>query len=1154
MTGDEKLRDYLKRVTVDLHDSRLRLRELESAGSEPVAIVGMSCRYPGAIGSAEDLWDAVTSGRDAICEFPSNRGWDLERLYDPDPDHPGTTYVREGGFLHDAAEFDADFFSISPREALAMDPQQRSLLEVSWEAIEHTGLDPLALQGSQTGVFVGGAFNGYGGGPTGSNGGSPEAPAESVDGHYGSGTLSSIMSGRVSYALGLEGPALTIDTACSSSLVALHLACGSLRVGESSLALVGGVNFMPSPIVFLELARQRGLAPDGRCKSYADSADGTSWSEGVGVLVLERLSEARRKGHRVLAIVRGSAVNQDGASNGLTAPNGPSQQRVIRRALANAGLSARDVDAVEGHGTGTTLGDPIEAQALLATYGQDRPGDRPLWLGSIKSNIGHTQAAAGVAGVIKMVMALQRGILPRTLHIDRPSQQVDWSAGEVSLLVDEQPWPQREQPRRAGISSFGASGTNAHVILEEAAPSHPDAPEPSTGDRSISGRSGEREGLGKDVTSAGGAPTREGLLRRGEAVPLIVSARDAGGLRGQAERLSSHLSATPAQEAVDVGFSLTKRSLFDHRAVALGAEPRELLGQLEAIADESQAADVLRGAVGPRGPGGIVFVFPGQGSQWPGMALDLLERSSVFAQRLRECGEALAPFLDWSLEDVLRGAGNAPGLDRIDVVQPTLFATMVALAELWVSCGVRPAAVVGHSQGEIAAAHLAGILPLKDAARMVALRSRMLTNLVGHGGVVSLALGHEQARELLERWGGRLVVSGVNGPRSVAVAGDREALTELLEQCASSDVRAREIKATVATHSAHEESLREEAMEMLAGIAPRAGEIAFYSTVTRGSLDSARLDAEYWYRNLREPVEFERVTRALLADGFRTFVEVSPHPVLAVGLHETVEAAALESSAEAREPADTDGPAGPTRPRVQEIGIHGSLRRDEDGPRRFLVSLSELWVRGVEVDWDAVFEGSGARTVQLPTYAFQRRRYWLQASSEASGDVSTVGLTPAEHPLLGAAVALAEDDGWLFTGRVCLRQHPWLADHMVGGATVVPGTTFVEIALRAGAEVECDVLQDLVFETPLVLTELEAVRLQLALGPPDEAGQRTIAIFSSPERASDEGEHVRMTHRWSPTHIRWVARHGLQRARNPSRSMICTTTSPGWDSSTGPAS
>ncbi|HTA15562.1 MAG TPA: beta-ketoacyl synthase N-terminal-like domain-containing protein, partial [Solirubrobacteraceae bacterium] len=559
MTNDEKLRDYLKRVTVELHDARQRLREVEGQGSEPIAIVGMSCRYPGGIASPEDLWELVSRDRDAISEFPVNRGWDTERLYDPDPDRAGTTYVREGGFVHDVADFDADFFSISPREALAMDPQQRSLLEASWEAIESAGIEPLSLQGSQTGVFVGAATNGYGVGSLGSSGSS----SESVDGHYGSGTLSSIVSGRVSYALGLEGPALTIDTACSSSLVALHLACASLRSQESSLALVGGVNFMPTPIMFLELSRQRGLAPDGRCKPYADGADGTGWSEGVGVLLLEPLAQARRRGHRVLATIRGSAVNQDGASNGLTAPNGPSQQRVIRRALANAGLSARDVDAVEGHGTGTTLGDPIEAQALLATYGQDRPEDRPLWLGSIKSNIGHTQAAAGVAGVIKMVMALRHETLPRTLHVDRPSRQVDWSAGRVSLLEQAVPWLQGSEPRRAGVSSFGASGTNAHVILEEAV----------SVEEAVSG-----------ALEGGETPVLQGGPLQSDVVPLVVSARSESALRGQGARLSSFLGGEPDLAVDGLALALTRRSTFDHRAVAIGGERGELQAGLDALA------------------------------------------------------------------------------------------------------------------------------------------------------------------------------------------------------------------------------------------------------------------------------------------------------------------------------------------------------------------------------------------------------------------------------------------------------------------------------------------------------------------------------------------------------------------------------------------
>jgi acyl transferase domain-containing protein/acyl carrier protein len=1116
MTNDEKLREYLKRVTVDLHDAHTRLRDFESRANEPIAIVGMSCRYPGGVTSPEELWELVSAGADVISEFPSNRGWDLERLYDPDPDRTGTTYVRDGGFLHDVAEFDAEFFSISPREALAMDPQQRLLLETSWEALESAGIDPSSIEGSSTGVFVGGAVDGYGTGALGA----VDSSSEPVEGHYGSGTLSSIMSGRVSYALGLEGPALTIDTACSSSLVALHLACDSLRAGESSLALAGGVNVMPVPTMFLELSRQRGLAPDGRCKSYADSADGTGWSEGVGVLLLERLSDARRRGRGVLAIVRGSAVNQDGASNGLMAPNGPSQQRVIRRALANAGLSARDVDAVEGHGTGTMLGDPIEAQALLATYGKDRPEGRPLWLGSIKSNIGHTQAAAGVAGVIKMVMALQHGTLPRTLHVDQPSRQVDWSAGRVALLDEPVPWCPHGEPRRAGVSSFGASGTNAHVILEEAnpdvlagdgdadallggegtemqardelvdlpnlqgTPEAPDAQEPLAQDDD---RDGER------------AHSPIGLLGAG-AVPLLMSARGGGALRGQAARLCAYASENPDLRMEDVGFSLTRRSIFDHRAAAIGSDRKELLAGLEAIADGGQAANVISGALSPRGPGGIVFVFPGQGSQWVGMALELMDRSSVFAERLRECEVALAPFLDWSLEDVLRGVEGAPGLERIEVVQPVLFAVVVALAELWGSCGVRPAAVVGHSQGEIAAAHIAGVLTLEEAARLAALRSRMLTALAGHGSVVSVALGVQELEERLERWGGRIVVSGVNGPRSVTVAGDRESLIELLEECAASDVRAREVPATVATHSSRVEVLHDEVMETFAGLAPRAGEVAFYSTVTGGQVDGTQLDARYWYRNLREPVQFELATRALLDSGHRTFVEISPHPVLAVGLHETVDAAlAPEPPAEARE--QSAKTAGAEISTLADIGIHGSLRRGDGGLGRFLMSLSELWVRGVDVDWAAMFEECDAGAVRLPSYAFHRRRYWLE-SIAAAGDLSSVGQTSSGHPLIGATVALAENDGRIFTGRVSLQLHPWFADHMVGDLVLVPGTTFVEISLRAGAEVECEVLQDLIFETPLVLAEQGAMRVQVMLGAPDEHGRRAVGIFSCADGTS----------------------------------------------------
>ncbi len=1072
MTNDDKLRDYLKRVTVDLHDARSRLREVEHRHSEPLAIIGIACRYPGGIGSPEQLWEMVRDGVDAISDCPTDRGWDLQRLYDPEPGRPGATYVLEGGFLRDAADFDTDFFSISPREALAMDPQQRLLLEASWEAIESAGIEPASLRGSQTGVFMGGGSNGYGLAQAGL------AQGDSA-GHYVTGTSSSVMSGRVSYLFGLEGPAMTIDTACSSSLVAMHVGCSSLRVGESQLALVGGVCVMPTPIGFVEFSRQRVLAPDGRCKPFANCADGLGWSEGVGVLLLERVSDARRLGHPILAVVRGSAVNQDGASNGLTAPNGPSQQRVIRDALVDAELAPNQIDVVEAHGTGTTLGDPIEAQALLATYGQGRAEARELRLGSIKSNIGHAQAAAGVAGVIKMVMAMRHGLMPKTLHVDQPSQKVDWSAGSVRLLVEAEPWPQDGEPRRAGVSSFGISGTNAHVILEEAAP--------HAGDWQV-GDDGE------NVTAEAGDYSTIGLSATG-TLPMILSARDDTGLRGQAARLSAFLRDNPDLKMADVGFSLARRSAFNRRAVAFGGDRRDLLGLFDGIAAETPGLDVVQGVLGADGAGRVVFVFPGQGSQWAGMGLELLQSSGVFTKRLRECCEAFAPFIDWSIEDVLRNVDGSPDLERIDVVQPVLFAVMVALAALWEACGVRPDAVVGHSQGEITAAHVAGGLSLADAARIVALRSRMLIAMAGHGGVVSVALGVGQVRERIERWGERLAVAGVNGPQAVAVAGDTEALREFLEQCAETDVRAREVPATVATHSSHVEPFREQLFEALATIEPRSSDISFYSTVTGGIFDTAQLDREYWYRNLREPVEFERAMRTMLDEGCRTFVEVSPHPVLRVGMHETVEDAFSTQSVAGSEELEREA--------IEEIrdsaGLLTSLRRGDGSPRRFLTSLGEAWVHGVNVDWAAVFSDTGGARVQLPTYAFQRQRYWLETAT-ATGDAAIAGQVPVGHPLVNTAVALAESDGWLFTGRVSLQDQPWLIDHAIAGAVVVPGTTLVDIALCVGAEVGCEVLQDIVLETTVVLSaEQDVVQLQVALGPPDELGGRAVGIFTRPQ-------------------------------------------------------
>ncbi|WP_344143113.1 type I polyketide synthase, partial [Polymorphospora rubra] len=678
MSDEERLREYLTRVIAELQQTRQRLREVTAEESEPVAIVAMSCRYPGGIDSPEALWSFVEAGGDAITDFPTDRGWDLDRLYHEDPDNLGTSYTTSGGFLRDAGAFDAALFGVSPREAQAMDPQQRQLLEVSWELLERAGIAPLSLVGSRTGVFVGTSGQDYA---------SVLHGASDAEGYAVTGAAASVLSGRLAYSFGFEGPAVTVDTACSSSLVAIHLACQALRQRECELALAGGATVLAAPGPFVEFSRQRGLAADGRCKSFAAAADGTGWSEGAGMLLLERLSDARRNGHRVLAVVRGSAVNQDGASNGLTAPNGPSQQRVIRQALAGAKLTPDLVDVVEAHGTGTTLGDPIEAQALLATYGQDRPVGRPLLLGSIKSNLGHAQAAAGVGGVIKMVSAMRHGVVPATLHVDEPTPHVDWSAGDVELVTEARPWPVVDRPRRAGVSSFGMSGTNVHLILEDGGTEPQDAP-PATG---------------------------SGLLPTG---PLLwsVSARSRGALVGQAARLAEFVRGRGGVDPAEVAWSLVSaRSVFDHRAVVVGGGVGELLAGLDAVAGGVPAGNAVSG-VAVDGGAGPVFVFPGQGAQSVGMAAGLVGSCAVFDEALADCQRVLAPWLDVDLVSVLTGDDQS-WLERVEVVQPVLFAVGVALAAVWKQAGVTPRAVIGHSQGEIAAACVAGILSLEDAAK-----------------------------------------------------------------------------------------------------------------------------------------------------------------------------------------------------------------------------------------------------------------------------------------------------------------------------------------------------------------------------------------------------------------------------------------------------
>ncbi|MCP9213343.1 type I polyketide synthase [Streptomyces cucumeris] len=1029
----------VSQITVEPSGGRPRTARPRRVDSgEPLAIIGMSCRFPGGVSSPEELWELVATGRDAMGPFPADRGWDLERLYDPDPDQVGTVYTRAGGFVDRIGEFDADFFGISPREALATDPQQRLLLETSWEAFEDAGIDPTSLRGSNTGVFCGTVASGY-----------HATMAPELEGYHLTGTTMSVVSGRIAYTLGLEGPAVSVDTACSSSAVALHLASQALRAGECETALVGGISLMATPDLLIGFSRQRGLASDGRCKAYAASADGTGFSDGVGVVVVERLSDARRKGRRILGLVRGSAVNQDGASNGLTAPNGPSQERVIRQALVSAGLSPLEIDAVEGHGTGTKLGDPIEAQALLATYGQDRDGD-PLWLGSIKSNIGHTSAAAGVAGVIKMVMAMRHGVLPPTLHVDERSPHVEWESGRVELLTEARDWRVEGRPRRAGISSFGVSGTNAHIIVEEAP-----AEELVTGERT--------------------APVAP--------LPVVVSARTDAALRAQAQRLRERVAADPDLSVADVGFaSATTRALLERRAAVVAADRDELLAGLEALASADPAVNVVDGQLIASGAK-PVFVFPGQGAQWEGMAVGLLDSSPVFAAEVAACGEALSEFVDWRLEDVLRGVEGAPSLERVDVVQPALFAVMVGLAALWRSYGVEPSAVVGHSQGEIAAAYVAGGLSLPDAARIVAVRSQLVRDrLAGLGGMMSVALPVERVEELIAPYEGRISVAALNGPAAVVVAGEPEALDAVMAVCEREEIRARRVNVDYASHTAHVEALEAELLETLAPVSPTAGKVPVYSTAVGAFVDTATMDAAYWYTSLRSPVGFEPAIGALIDHGAGCFLEMSPHPVLTMAVEETVEA----------------------RDATGRVAVVGSLRRDEGGLSRFWLSLGQAHTAGVGVDWNAVYAGTGARRVDLPTYAFQRENYWLMPSARA-GDMGAAGLDQVEHPVLAAAVQVGDRDEWVFTGRLSTESQPWLRDHVVLGAVIVPGTAWVDLAMAAGRRVGAPVVDELVMESPLLLEEATTAQLRVTVGTAGDDGRREVMVFARTGAGDDAG-------------------------------------------------
>jgi acyl transferase domain-containing protein/NADPH:quinone reductase-like Zn-dependent oxidoreductase/acyl carrier protein len=1069
------------------------------AAEEPLAIVGIGCRLPGGVRSPEQLWQLVSSGSDAIGEFPRDRGWDLDRPHDVDSEDPGVGYPRRGGFLYDAAEFDAGFFGIGPREAAAMDPQQRLLLEISWEAFEHAGIDPRRLKGSDTGVFVGAIASDYG-----MRGGRVDG-GDALAGYGLTGSGASIISGRVAYVFGLEGPAVTIDTACSSSLVATHIAAQALRSGECSLALAGGVTVLASPSVFVEFARQGGLASDGRCKPFADGADGVGWSEGAATLVLERLSDAQSNGHEVLALLRGSAINQDGASNGLTAPNGPSQRRVVRQALAAARLSSADVDVVEAHGTGTKLGDPIEVQALLATYGEERPEGRSLWLGSLKSNVGHTQAAAGVASVVKTVMAMRHGLLPRTLHSEQPSSQVDWSSGAISLLNRETPWPRGDRPRRAGVSSFGISGTNAHVILEEAPFEQ--------GEEGV--LAGER-GTGPLAREA----AADSLL------PWLVSGRDERALREQAERLRAFITADTELGVAEVGRALTLRTAFERRAVLLGSAREQLLGGLDSLAAGHSAAGVIEG-VASEGSAGIAFLFTGQGTQRLGMGRGLYDELPSFKDALDEVCSHLDTHIGRSLRAVMfaeDGSAEADLLGQTHFTQTALFALEVALFRLVESFGVKPSYLLGHSIGELVAAHVAGVFSLEDACRVVAARGRLMGELPGSGAMVAVQAGEHEVLPLLDGRDG-VALAAVNSPASVVVSGERDAVLELASGWEREGRKVKRLDVSHAFHSPHMDGMLEAFAGVLGDVSFSEPAIPVVSNVTGVVAKVGELcSVDYWLRHVSATVRFADGVRWIRGQGVSNFLELGPEGALSAMAQECADGESSGGEKAGRSGVVGGAAGGVVGGAVKGVaggavkGVVGerldgggdrlgavacALRSGREDEGALLDALGRIWANGVGVDWSMLFQRTGARRVVLPTYAFQRERYWLDAAAPGAGDISAAGLESAGHPLLGAALSMAEGEGLLLTGRLSLRTHPWLIDHMVMGRVLIAGTALLELVLRAASEAGCGCVRELTLQTPLVLPEECGVQLQVSVADPDETGCRVVRVYSRGEGASE---------------------------------------------------
>ncbi len=978
---------------------------------EPIAIVGVGCRFPGGADSPEAYWQLLAEGRDTVQSLDER--WRKEGVV------VGQDVPRWAGLLTEPLDlFDAAFFGISPREARTLDPQQRMLLEVAWEAFERAGIAPRSLVGSQTGVFLGACSTDY----LQMVAAQPEAEQ---DAYATTGNLLSIAAGRLSYALGLQGPCLTVDTACSSSLVAIHLACRSLRAQESSIALAGGVNLILSPITMQAMAHTQALSPDGRCKTFDASANGYVRGEGCGLVVLKRLRDAERDGDPICALIQGSAINQDGRSTGLTAPNVRAQEELLAQALQSARIGPGAIGYVETHGTGTSLGDTIEVEALRAAIGKARPDGTRCILGAVKTNLGHLEGAAGVAGLLKVVLAFQKEKIPSNLHLRNLNPRLRLEGTSLSLATEMTSWPRTDRPRYAGVSSFGLSGTNSHVILAEppVANERPSAP-----------------------------------LRSAEL--FVLSARSADGLNAVAGRLAAHLRQHPDLAPADVAFSLaTTRSALEHRLSLAATTRDELLAALDAVAEGQTPAGAVRGHVSSTGAPKVVFVFPGQGSQWLGMGKQLLAEEPVFRAAMEACDTSIRAEAGFSILAELEADADASQLNRIDVVQPLLFALEVGLAALWQSWGVTPDAVVGHSMGEVAAAHVSGALSLPDAVAIICRRSHLLRRISGKGEMALLDLPLAEAESELQGYRDRLSVAVSNSQRSTVIAGDPAALSEVLDSLSARGIFCRRVKVDVASHSPQVDELRHDLVAALDKLQPQKAIVAMRSTVTGQWVDGTELLAAYWADNLRQPVRFADAVQDLLQRGHGLFVELSPHPILVPSLEEMLQGVRAGISV-------------------------GSLRRNQAERAAMLAALGGLWVQGLPIDWNKLFPVCGRR-VALPTYPWQREHYWIDGVS-----TFTVAMTQGQpgaggHPLLGQERSVSTQAGThIWETTLDLTRLPWLADHQVQSNIVVPGAAYVEMALAGAAQLfnhSAFAITDVVFMQMLELVADRAAAVQVVM-------------------------------------------------------------------------